>query len=353
MPWETPTLRARREEVRDDINGHVEGADARVPNSVLRYLGDAIASQTHDNDAHLAHLVRVTMPDTAEGEFVDRWANVWLPEGRKAAAYAKGTVTVTGAIGGTIATGARLRWGVTEYQVPTGITLTATSQTLTVEAVTPGAAGNADAGASLSFLSGTNNVDAGAVVVAPGFAGGADQETDADLIARYIDRIQQPPHGGAKHDYPAWALELAGVTRAWLTQEMGPGTVTLRFMLDTVRAAQNGVPTAGDIALMETHIDTERPVTVMDRFIVAPVAVPLDLTISELGGDTPETRAAIDVELETMLRFRAQPGGTIYASWIREAISIATGEDYHKGTFADVVPANAGEIIVPGTVTYA
>ena len=353
MPWSVPTLRTRREQVKDDINAHVDGADARVPNGVLRYVSDAVASQTNDLDAHLAHLVRMAMPDTAEEEFADRWANIWLPDGRKAASFATGQVTVTGQIGGTVDTGALLNWNGIDFQVVTGKTLAATSEDVDVIALTAGAAGNADALAQFKFLSGVTDIDALAVVAAPGFAGGADQETDAELIARYIAVIQLPPHGGADFDYVYWATELPGITRAWLTQEMGPGTVTLRVMLDTVRAAQQGVPTQADLDLVEAHIDAKRPVTVMDRFVVAPTALPLDITITELGGDTPETRLAIEDELAAMLMARATPGGTIYASWQREAISIATGEDYHKGTFADLVPAGASEIVVPGTVTYA
>ena len=59
MPWFTPTLRTRREQTRDDINGHVEGADARVPHSVLRELSDATGSQTNDLDEHLAWIAKI------------------------------------------------------------------------------------------------------------------------------------------------------------------------------------------------------------------------------------------------------------------------------------------------------
>ena len=41
MPWSTPTLKDVRGLVRDNIRGTLPGADASIPNSVLRVLGDA------------------------------------------------------------------------------------------------------------------------------------------------------------------------------------------------------------------------------------------------------------------------------------------------------------------------
>ena len=46
--------------------------------------------------------------------------------------------------------------------------------------------------------------------------GGADIESDASLLARYLTDMRLPPAGGAKHDYAKWALEVAGVTDAYV-----------------------------------------------------------------------------------------------------------------------------------------
>lgn len=361
MPWNLPLLRDRRRQVRDDIAAHLPGADASVPNSVLRVVGDAQAALTHDNDRHLEWLARMMMPDTAEGEFVERWADIWLPDGRKAASYARGFVTVTGtpqsAIpAGTVLTarlfdaaGAARTWS---FEVAVGATLATSSAAVAVTALDAGALGNLDEGASLAFLWVLPGVDGSAVVAAPGLAGGADVETDAELRARYIDRIQQPPHGGNANDYVQWALEVPGVTRAWCRQEMGVGTVTVRIMLDEVRGYRGGLPLPEDIATVSAYIDARRPVTVADFWVVAPVAQPLDLTIADLVGDTPETRAAIAVEIAAMLRFRGIPGAMIWASWVREAISAATGEDHHDLTLTNVAPVSAGHLIVPGTISF-
>lgn len=361
MPWPLLSLRDRRRQARDAIAANLPGADATVPNSRLRAYAEAQAALTHDNDLHLDWVARMMMPDTAEAEFVERWANIWLPQGRKGASYARGSITVTGAIGAVIPSGTELVAtgfdpdGVQTtltFEVETGVTLAATSASVAIVATTAGGLANLDEGAKFAFLVALDEVDGEAVVAAPGLAGGADQESDRDLIARYIDRIQQPPHGGNAHDYVQWMLEVPGVTRAWARQEMGIGTITCRFMMDQVRSSYGGFPQPEDLAIVEAYIDGLRPVTVADRFVVAPISQALNLTISLLTTDTPEVRTNIRTELTEMLLARAQPGFTVYASWIREAISAATGEDHHDITIANQVPSSAGLLITLGTITY-
>lgn len=361
MPWPKPTLRDRRRQVAGDIAQHLPGADATVPNSVLRVIGDAQADLTRDNDDHLDYVARMMMPDTAEGVYAERWANIWLPAGRKPATFAGGSATVTGGIGAAVATGAELVANVFDgtgqpvelrFEVVAGVTLSGPSAAVPVLALTEGALANLDEGAQLAWLVPPAGIDGYAVVAAPGLTGGADAERDAELIERYVARIQDPPHGGAAHDYVGWALEVPGVTRAWAASEAGIGTITVRIMLDDVRADQNGLPNSGDLATMTAYLAVRRPVTVAQAYILAPVAQPMHLTIDNLAGDTPEVRSNIETELRAMLLARSAPGQLIYASWVREAVSAATGEDRHDLTVANVVPATAGHLVTFGSVTY-
>jgi len=361
MPWAIPTLRQRRQQVRDTIATALPGADASVPNSALRVMGDAQAALTHDNDQHLGWVARMMMPDTAEGEFLERWAAIWLPNGRKPATRASGALTVTGTTGAAVPLDTHLTATVYDaagtareivYRVAEGRTLSGSSAVVPVEAITAGALGNLDEGARVAFVTPPAGIDGQATVAAPGLAGGADIEIDRDLSARMIDRIQQPPHGGSRNDYVQWALDVPGVTRAWAAQEMGPGTVTVRIMLDQVRAAANGVPEPEDLDLVHEMIDALRPVTVGSFWVLAPTPQPLDLNIENLASDTPATRSAVKTEVAAMLMARAAPGRTIYASWVREAVSNATGEDHHELTISNIVPASAGHLIVPGLITF-
>lgn len=361
MPWKLPSLRDRRAQARDVIAANLPGADATQPNSVLRVLGDALALMTHDNDQHLSWVARMMMPDTAEGEFLERWANIWLPQGRKGASGSTGSIVVTGSVGAMVPANAVLTATVAdiagqrraiEFRVINGVTLSTTSAVVAVSAVMTGAVTNLDEGAQLAFVLPPANIDGQATIAAPGLGGGADIETDADLLERLLNRIRQPPHGGNANDYAQWALAVPGVTRAWARQEVAIGTVTVRVMLDEARSANNGIPDDADLALVKAAIDEVRPITVSEFWVVAPIPQPLDLTISGLASDTPAVRLAIDAELAAMLAARASPGSIIYASWIREAISAASGEDHHEIDIDNVVPLTAGHIVVPGTVTY-
>ena len=113
--------------------------------------------------------------------------------------------------------------------------------------------------------------------------GGADQETDDELRVRVLDRIRKPPMGGDADDYVAWALSVAGVTRAWCSPlEMGMGTVTVRFMCDDLRASNGGFPNASDVAAVQAFLDTVRPVAVKDIFVLAPTPQPISLAVRDL-----------------------------------------------------------------------
>lgn len=180
-------------------------------------------------------------------------------------------------------------------------------------------------------------------------SGGADIEADDDLRDRLLARIQAPPHGGNAADYEAWALQVPGVTRAWVYRHhMGAGTVGLAFVCD---GRTDIVPTGAEVAAMAAHIDTLRPVTAT-VVVFAPVAAPLALTI-RLNPDSAATRAAVSAELRDFLAREAVPGGTLYLSRLREAISQAAGEYRHElvAPAADVV-SPAGRIATLGVITW-
>src|SRR3954463_10070614 len=113
MPWSTPTLREVRTTVRDAIRGQLPGADATVPNSVLRVLSDSQGALCHLTLQYLDWLALQLLPDTAETEWLDRHGDIWLTNadgttGRKVATLAEGSVIFTGTGGSVVPTGTRL-----------------------------------------------------------------------------------------------------------------------------------------------------------------------------------------------------------------------------------------------------
>lgn len=360
MSYTRPTLSEQRQLARADFQLHLAEADALLRQSNVRVLADVQAGLIHGLLDYLAWIVEQILPDTADGVYLLRWASIFGIE-RKAASKASGTALFTGINGSVINAGTPLQAvDGTAFITSEAGAIADGSAEIAIEAALEGAAGNLEAGVKLQLAEAVAGVDAEAEVAAGGTAGGADEEPLEELRARLLSRLREPPQGGASHDYVAWAWEVPGVTRAWVYKgEMGAGTVTVRFMMDEVRAAQNGIPQGdgapaytGDLALMFNHIEGLRPVTA-DLYVAAPVAVPLNITIGNLNPDTPEIRTAIEAEVNDLLRRDAVPGGTIYLSRLIEAISVAAGESSHTLTApAANVEHATGEIAVPGVFDY-
>jgi uncharacterized phage protein gp47/JayE len=351
MPWITPTLEDVRKQNRDYITGRLHSA-AMVPNSVLRVLSDGNAGLAFLVLLYIDWLSKQLLPDTAETEWLDRHADIWLPgNGRKPATFAHGSGTVTGIDGTILPQGTQLT-GPTNvlYETTEQIRVGSQATPVAIRAIDPGAAGNLDQGSLIGFVGAVAGVDGQVTIVE--MTGGVDIESDDELRERVLERIQQPPMGGAAYDYVAWAKQVPGVTRAWAGPEQGPGTMTVRFLMDDLRADDDGWPTSDDIETVAAYIDQKRPVTVKDCYVMAPIRYFLDMTISDLAKDDEATRSSIEQEIQDMLFVRAAPGQTIFRSWIEEAISNAVGELHHNLVFDDAVMPAAGYMAVLGTIVF-
>lgn len=366
MPWDTPTLKEVRSLVRDNVRASLPGADANVPNSVLRVLSDAQGGLCHLNLQYIDWLSLQLLPDTSETEWLDRHADIWLVNadgtiGRKQATFASGSVMLTGVIGTVVPTGTRLQ-GVAEYETTATISIGAQPSEVTARALDPGVAGNLDQGDTLT-LDATAVGGASGVATVVTMEGGVDTENDDDLRRRVLFRIQQPPMGGDANDYVAWAMAVPGVTRAWCSPlEMGMGTVTVRFMMDELRADNDGFPLAEDIEVVADYLDTVRPVAVKDFFVVAPIPEPIDFTITGLNDDGAAVRAAIEQSVTDLLTRVAAPAHavngvaqgaqTIFAAWVSEAILSSQGVEEFTLVMTDHYMPSPGHMGVLGSIHY-
>jgi len=366
MPWATLSLKDVRVQVRGEISAALAGA-SYVGNSVLRVMADATAAMAHLVLRYLDWQSRQYLPDTAESEWLDRHADIWLHNadgsiGRKVATLAKGTISLSGTPGLILPTG-------TEYQSAANLlyettdvgTFGSSPIIVPIIALDPGAAGNLDPGEPLAMVVGMSGVDATATVVE--LEGGTDTETDAELRVRVLERIQKPPMGGDADDYVQWALAVPGVTRAWCSPlEMGMGTVTVRFMMDELRASNHGFPTPDDVLAVETYINSVRPVAVEDFFCEAPIPEFINFEIVGLVSDDAATRAAIEQNVDAMITAKAAPAyavdgvpqeaQTIYREWVSVAIAETTGVDHFDLVMNDHPMPNPGCIGVLGDITY-
>lgn len=352
MPFSKPTLTDLVDTAESDLESRLPGADARLRRSILNVLARVLAGILHGLYGFIDWAKDQFLVDKAEDEMLDRHSSIWGIN-RTAATFAGGNVDFTGTDGMIISIGTELqRADGAEYTTDAEATIAAGVATVAVTASASGLAGNAVAASALNLVSPIAGIDSSIIVAAGGLTGGTDQEADDTLRARILDRIQAPPHGGADFDYVKWTKELAGVTRAWVfAQELGLGTVTVRFMMDDTYG--DGLPLVADVATVQSALDIERPVTAA-LTVAAPIGVPLNLEISGLDPATQAVKDAIEAEIKDLIRRETSPGSTLLISHIREAISIAAGEDDHAlvSPVADVVHAT-GEIAVFGVITWS
>jgi uncharacterized phage protein gp47/JayE len=317
-------------------------------------LGVVWAGAVHTLYGYLDWLARQLFGDTAEREQLLRMAALYgispVP-----AAFATGNVTATGTNGTSIPAETILRLdAATSYRVTTGQVIAGGTATLPVAAVLAGAAANVPVSTTLTFETPIPNVNSTATVATGGIAGGVDEEGTEELRDRYLLRLREPPEGGADQDYEAWALAVAGVTRAWVyPNEDGLGTVAVRFVRDGEAPI---FPDGGEVAAVQAALTAQRPITAQVT-AKAPTNLAVAFTI-HIVPDNADTRAAVTAELTDLLNRVAEPGdgvgrGTILLSAIRTAVGVAEDVTDYTVTVpgANVVPA-LGELATVGSLAW-
>ncbi|MEY9179729.1 baseplate J/gp47 family protein [Bradyrhizobium sp. USDA 313] len=356
MPWTTPSLKDVRRLVRDYVLSQVGGV-ALIPNSALRIMSDAQAGLTHLTLIYLDWLAKQLMPDTAEQEWLDRFGVIWLTnadgsKGRQAATFARGSATFTGVPGTVIPQFSELI-GANQitYETQAEITLGTIPTEVAVKATIAGINGNLDTGEVISLTLPVPGADTQATIVT--MEGGVDEESDDSLRERILFRIQNPPMGGSQADYVRWARAVPGVTRAWAAPEMGPGTITVRFLMDELRGDNHGLPEPDDIAAVQAYLDVMRPVTVKDMWVSGPIPMFYAITITDLVKDDGSTQQKILQSIQKMEFQRSAPNQTMYRSWVGEAVSAAIGEEHHELLFDTLEMPAPGYMPFIDTINYS
>lgn len=354
MAFNRPTLAEIIERKITDFESRLSTVSAQLRRTLVNAFIRASAGVAHGLHGHLEWLSDQIIPDTAETDLLDRHAG-WWGINRKSASSATGNITFTGTDTIVIDAGTIVqRADGEQFTTDANGTISGGSVDIAVTAVTAGQNSNTSAGVSMSLVTAIAGVDSSAVVAVGGLTGGADIEADDDLRERLRDRVQNTPHGGAQHDYVAWANEVAGVTRAWaFSAWLGPGTVGVYFVRDDDASL---IPDAGEVQTVQDHIDSKRQVTA-DATVYAPTNVAQDMTI-QISPNNTTVQAAIQAELEDLFLREAEVddgagSGTILISHVREAISIAAGEadNVMVSPTADLA-LSAGQISTLGTITW-
>lgn len=365
MPYSRPTLSDLRTQVAQDVVNAVGVGTNLLRRAVLRILADAQAGLAHLHYGYLDWIARQAVPFTCTDEFLEGWAAL-KGVTRKPATAATGTVTFSGAPGVIIPTAtAVVRSDGVAYVTGDAVAVgSGGTATVTVTASEPGAAGNADAGVTMTLSAAIAGVQS-AGVTATALTGGADVETDDDLRTRMLAVYATTAMGGSASDYVTWALQVPGVTRAWcLRRGAGVGTVVVYVMLDDANADGGGfpvgtdgvaaddsraLPATGDQITVANHLYDLQPVTAL-VYVCAPIATPVAFTIKNVP---VSARDAVTAALKRQFITDAEPGGTVKISRLWAAVDAVAGVDgFDIQSPADDITADTGHLLTVGAVTY-
>ena len=243
MAFTIPSLQTIIDRPKGDLNARMGNSNALVPRSLAWITAHIVSGAVYGLYLYQAWIAKQVIPDTAETEYLDRWARVYGVT-RVSLAKATGSVTAVGVAGSVIPTGAYLQRDDGVRYVVTGGPYVCLAAPLTaavsIEAAAAGVAGNADIGTRIEFSSPPAGV-VGRMVTTTAIAGGSDVGTDAALRAVLLARIQKPPQGGSRADYEGWVRECGRINgwtvdRAWVSSwtddpNLSPGQVTARWTL--------------------------------------------------------------------------------------------------------------------------
>lgn len=190
---------------------------------------------------------------------------------RKAAMSATAVLTITGDVGTAIDSEIKAAAGDMIFVCSSGVI--GSDGTVAVVAVceTAGAQGNVPIGAISEFVTAYAGLDS----VANGAAasGGADEESDEDLIERVKVRWQNPSTGGNAGDYLRWALSVPGVSRARVFNPRA-GNVNIYLV-----GSGNTTASSQLIARVAEYIEARRPVGA-NVAVQSATAVPVNVAIT-------------------------------------------------------------------------
>lgn len=203
----------------------------------------------------LDRVLQLGFAETTYGTYLDYRAHEYGVT-RKAATAATGQVTITGSQGTLVPSGSLFATGAgnqfkTSHEVTIGETGSVDAD---IVAVNAGASGNIP-----------SNIITEIPVAIPGVVsvtnpapttGGTDQEADAELLERLLDKVRNPATSGNSAHYLQWAKEIPGIGDAKVFPLWdGPGTVKVVVIDSNKQPANTEL-----IENVSTHIEEVRPI---------------------------------------------------------------------------------------------
>ena len=156
------------------------------------------------------------------------------------------------------------------------------------------------------------------------FTGGYDEESDSELLERYLERVSRPNVSGNKYHYIEWAKEVSGVGDASVIPLWnGPGTVKVVIVDSLNQPADDDL-----IAAVSEHIETLRPIGAKVT-VVSASELTITVSVNVSNTVTDEMTESISDAVKNYLSKEALVKGYISYAKIGSIILAVDGvEDY-------------------------
>lgn len=350
---------------------------ATVPDDIDKaegsYIYDALAAAAAEMvqmKIDMGNFLKRGFASTTFGEYLDlRCEEHGLT--RKDAVKATGQVTFTGTAGVTIPAGTIVATPADPMLSVASIEFVTTSEAtipesgsiaVDIECSLAGEKGNVLAGTITVLASKITPASSiSAVINAAATTGGEDIETDAALLARYLEYVQNPGTSGNKADYKNWALEVPGVGDAQVIPVWnGHGTVKVVLIDEDKQPTSAAVITAVQNYISPDPEDGEGKAPIGATVTVAAAtAVNIDVsaTMTLTGTKTlAQVQTAFEIALADYLKsiaFTDDP--TVRYVRIGSLLLDTEGVQDYSALLVNSGTANitisAGQVAVKGTVT--
>jgi uncharacterized phage protein gp47/JayE len=246
--------------------------------------------------------------DTCDDVTLDRFGLGWLGRLRFPATQGQYNVTVTGSIGGVIPASTTFTSNDNSlspgyrFVLDNTYTLTGTSGTITLRALTGGVISKLAVGNGLTANSQLLNVNQNVVVTSEVVA-----PVDAESVALYrqkiLDKVRLVPGSWSAIDYRLVGTEIAGVGQIYAYNRSGVSNEVNVFIEGVSTDSPPYVPSGTVITNVQTATELKRPLTV---FLVhyLPVTVnQIDVTITmgAFPSFNPSQQAAIERAIEELI----------------------------------------------------
>ncbi|HHE6158652.1 baseplate J/gp47 family protein [Citrobacter freundii] len=379
MPFKRKTLTELRDENRNFLQAELKNVGALLRFANLKVVADMDAGMAHLHYGYLDYMALQSNPFTATGEYLAGWMALKRVYRKPASAAKSKDVKAVGAANRIIPVGTILNRGDGyQYTVATEIKIqdsgeghggiTAVLPDVTDDVTGGGANGNADAGTVLTLDVNIAGVEAQLTLIEAA-TGGADIEDEEVFRSRGLLSWQEPPQGGSDTDYKKWALEVSGVTRAWVKRRLnGAGTVGVYIMCDgnlndgfpvgTDGISQleewGAVKASGDQLSVADHIYPLQTDTAI-IFVCSPIRKTINFEIAGIKDADSTVVSSIKEALTSLFFEESNPDGSgkIDLSDINKSISNVDGT---KGYILNIPSSNItfkiGEIPILGEVKF-